>query len=46
LFEYLEAGDRLSDFLADFPTVSQYQAVQLPKRASENLTQASDEAAA
>ena len=46
LFEYLEAGDRLTDFLRDFPTVTQRQAVELLERASKNLSQASDEAAA
>ncbi len=46
LFEYLEAGDRLADFLLDFPTVTHRQAVELLERASNNLSQASDEAAA
>lgn len=27
LIDYLEAGDRLDDFLADFPTVSREQAI-------------------
>ena len=46
LFEYLEAGDRLTNFLRDFPTVTQRQAVELLERASKNLSQAGDEAAA
>jgi uncharacterized protein (DUF433 family) len=29
LFDYLEAGERLDDFLADFPTVRREQAVGL-----------------
>jgi len=29
LFEHLEAGDPLEDFLKDFPSVSREQAVQL-----------------
>jgi uncharacterized protein (DUF433 family) len=29
LLDYLEAGDRLDDFLADFPTVSRDQATRL-----------------
>lgn len=29
LLDYLEAGDRLDDFLADFPTVRREQAVQV-----------------
>ena len=46
LFEYLEAGDRLADFLLDFPTVTQRQAVELLELASNNLSQVNDEAAA
>ena len=29
LFDYLQAGERLDDFLADFPTVRREQAVAL-----------------
>ena len=29
LIEYLEAGDRLDDFLDNFPTVSRHQAIAL-----------------
>lgn len=34
LFEYLEAGDTLDDFLRDFPTVSKEMAVRLLERAN------------
>ena len=33
LMEHLEAGDRLDDFLEDYPTVSREQALELLKRA-------------
>ena len=33
LIEYLEAGDRLDDFLDNFPTVSRSQAIEVLKRA-------------
>ncbi len=33
LMEHLEAGDRLDDFLHDYPTVSRDQAVELLGRA-------------
>jgi uncharacterized protein (DUF433 family) len=45
LLEHLEAGDRLDDFLSDYPTVSREQAVQLLEQAIDQLTQ-SDEAVA
>jgi uncharacterized protein (DUF433 family) len=45
LLEHLEAGDRLDDFLEDYPSVSREQAVQLLEVAIEELTR-SDEAAA
>ena len=32
LIEYLEAGDRLDDFLDNFPTVSRSQAVEVLER--------------
>jgi uncharacterized protein (DUF433 family) len=35
LFDYLEAGERLDDFLADFPTVRREQAVGLLVRVRE-----------
>jgi uncharacterized protein (DUF433 family) len=34
LFEYLEAGDTLDEFLRDFPTVSKEMAVRLLERAN------------
>jgi uncharacterized protein (DUF433 family) len=37
LIDYLEGGDSLEDFLADFPTVSREQAVALLEEASERL---------
>ena len=37
LMEHLEAGDRLDDFLDDYPTVSRDQAVELLERASTIL---------
>ena len=33
LIEYLEAGDRLDDFLESYPTVSCIQAIEVLKRA-------------
>ena len=46
LLEHLEAGDRLDDFLADYPTVSRRQAVALLERARAMLLAGADEAAA
>ena len=46
LMEHLEAGNRLDDFLTDFPTVARSQAVAVLERATAILTSASDEAAA
>ena len=37
LMQHLEAGDRLDDFLTDYPTVSRQQAVALLKRATAML---------
>lgn len=45
LFDYLEAGDGLDEFLDDFPGVSRDQAVGLPDLARHNLADI-DEAAA
>ncbi len=45
LIEYLEAGDRLDDFLENYPTVSRSQAIGVLKRAKEALTSKPDEAA-
>ena len=38
LIDYLEAGDRLDDFLDDFPTVSREHAVAVLEIAKEALT--------
>jgi len=45
LFDYLEAGDNLEEFLDDFPSVSRKQALGLLELARINLT-GIDEAAA
>jgi len=37
LIEYLEAGDRLEDFLCDFPTVTRDQAIAALRMAKEAL---------
>ena len=37
LIDYLEAGDSLADFLADFPTVTRGQAVAVLEQAREAL---------
>lgn len=39
LIDYLEAGDRLEDFLQDFPTVTREQAVAALEIAKEALLQ-------
>jgi uncharacterized protein (DUF433 family) len=46
LLEHLEAGDRIDDFLADYPSVTRQQAVGLIELAIEQLTKLGDEAAA
>ena len=46
LMEYLEAGDRLDDFLEDFPSVSRDQAIALLEKAKLVLGGEQDEAAA
>jgi uncharacterized protein (DUF433 family) len=46
LFEHLQAGDRLEDFLGSFPTVSRAQAVQTIELAMRRLSQTTDEAPA
>ena len=46
LMEYLEAGDRLDDFLQDFPSVSRDQAVAVLEKAKVILVGEQDEAAA
>lgn len=45
LFDYLEAGDNLEEFLDDFPSVGRDQALGLLELARTNLTDV-DEAAA
>ena len=44
LMEYLEAGDRLDDFLNSFPTVTRDQAIEVLKTAKMALTGDPDEA--
>ena len=46
LMEHLEAGDRLDEFLRDFPTVTREQAVSLLERATAMVVSGSIEAAA
>ncbi len=38
LIEYLEAGDRLDDFLESYPTVSRNQAIEVLERAKTVLS--------
>ena len=37
LFDYLEAGDDLAEFLDDFPSVSQQQALRVPELSKDSL---------
>ena len=46
LMEHLEAGDRLDEFLDDYPTVSRGQAIELLDRAPMILVGDADEGAA
>ena len=46
LIDYLEAGDRLDDFLEDFPTVTREQALQLLELAKEALLSHTNETSA
>ena len=46
LMEHLEAGDRLDEFLEDYPTVSRRQAVAVLNCAKAMLVSGADEAAA
>lgn len=46
LMEHLEAGDRLDEFLDDYPSVSRNQAVALLERATEMLVADTNEAVA
>ena len=45
IFDYLEAGDSLEEFLDDFPSVKREQAVGLLEIARESLTGADEVAA-
>ncbi len=38
LFDYIEGGDDLNDFLDDFPTVSKEAAIQVLEMAKKTLT--------
>ena len=40
LFDYLQAGDSIDDFVADFPAVSQGQVLELLKELQEQATSA------
>ena len=44
LIEYLEAGDRLDDFLDNFPMVSRSQAIEVLERAKAALAGSSSQA--
>ena len=46
LMEHLEAGDRLVEFLEDYPTVSRSQAIALLERAKGLLVSDTDEVVA
>ena len=43
LSDHLEAGDRLDDFLDDFPSVTRIQATQVIKLALDQFTNQGDE---
>jgi uncharacterized protein (DUF433 family) len=45
LFDHLEAGDRLSEFLENYPTVTRDQAVRLLEQAAKYLINGGDDAA-
>ena len=42
LMEHLEAGDRLDDFLTDYPSVSRSKAVEVLERATTILVSGGD----
>ncbi len=46
LIDHLEAGDRLDDFLSDFPSVSRTQALAALEFAKKALLESQDESAA
>ena len=45
IFDYLEAGDNINEFLDDFPSVSRDQAIALLAAARENLIDDNEAAA-
>ena len=45
IFDYIEAGDDLDEFLDDFPSVKREQALGLLELARKNLTGANEAAA-
>ena len=45
IFDYLEAGDDINEFLDDFPSVSRDQAIALLAAARENLIDDNEAAA-
>ena len=42
LFEYLEAGDRIDDFIDDFPSVTREQAIAALESAQSALVDSAD----
>jgi uncharacterized protein (DUF433 family) len=46
LIDYLENGDRLEDFLREYPSVTKDQAIQVMELASEAILTQGDEATA
>ena len=46
LIDYLENGERLEEFLEEFPTVTREQAIQVMELASEAILKLGNEAAA
>ncbi len=46
LIDFLENGDRLEDFLEEFPSVSKAQAIEVMEMASDALLTEGDEATA
>lgn len=46
LIDYLENGDRLEDFLDEYPSVTREQAIQVMELASEAILTQGNEAAA
>jgi uncharacterized protein (DUF433 family) len=46
LFDYLEAGDPISEFLADFPNVTREHAIAVLEMARQHAVDAASQAAA